>query len=277
MKRALVLVALACGCSAQGSGTGGRSLFFDVALAPPSYMNEGGRFTTFNGWEVELDEAVIAVGPLYLWEQGNYAGLARDDDEPMDDLVGWVGELVVPTAHAHPGDVHFAGGELRGEFLEQVAFDLLRGEAGRVGRARGVSGDARAVSVILDPPTAATRGDADALFGHHAWVVGTAWRGREVVRFEGGLSIPAEGIQRQVDGVPIDVELDDGGTLVLGVEPRAWFADAHFEQLVVDNAAGDRKVIDADSQVAAAWYIGARTAAAFSARWTTDETFGDYE
>jgi hypothetical protein len=277
----LVVLAFAClasaGC-ADGSGTGGRSVFFDVAVQPPEYMSDGGSFTNERGWEVELDEAVIALGPVYVWEQPGYAGLARDHELDLSvDPVAWLGELVVPTAHAHPGDTHFDGGTLRGEYLDQVAFDLLGGEAAVLGTARGIAGDIGSLTIVLDPPNAATRGQVDDLRGFHAWVSGRARRGREIVEFEGGLAIPPEGIQRQVDGVPIDGELDDDGTLVLGVSPHAWFGDADFATLDTPNETGDRMVIEPTSQVANAWFIGARTTDAFSCRWTTDERFEDWE
>ena len=180
----LAALALACvACTAEGSGTGGRSVFFDVAVQPPEYMIDGGRFTTDSGWTVALDEAVIALGPVYVWEEGAISGLARDDDE-IDfaaDPLAWLGGLVVPTAHAHPGDVFFDGGTLRGEYLEQVAFDLLGSEAAVLGTARGIAGDVGSITVVLDPPTEATLGDAAALHGFHAWASGRASRGRVVV------------------------------------------------------------------------------------------------
>lgn len=281
-KQLLIALTLACvACTAEGSGTGGRSVFFDVAVQPPSYMIDGGRFATDGGWTVELDEAVIALGPVYVWEEGGIAGLARDEDDDELDLSGdplaWLGELVVPTAHAHPGDVFFDGGTLRGEYLDQVAFDLLGGQAAVLGPARGIAGDVGSITIVLDPPTEATLGDADALHGFHAWASGRAWRGRELVEFEGGLEIPADGLQRQVDGVRVQGELDDDGTLVLGVSPRAWFAQADFGTLDTPNEAGDRMLVTSGSQVANAWFIGARTSDAFTCRWTTDERFADWE
>jgi hypothetical protein len=277
MRRIAIAMLGVLGCNGE-RGTAGHSVQFDVAIEAAPSRSGDADFVTAAGWHVELDEAIVAVGPFYLWEQGSYAA-ASLDDEPVDGFVALLdtlGELVVPTAHAHPGDVHFAGGELRGEFLGQIAFDVLRGAPARVGHARGIAGEVRSLSVILDPPGATTAGDAGLLQGYHAYVVGTATRGRHVVPFEGGLAIPAEGTQREVDGIPLETELDEGGTLVVGVQPRAWFADAHFDQLDTPNAEGDRRLITAESQVAAAWYIGARTTAAFYARWTTDETFEDY-
>jgi hypothetical protein len=248
----LVLAFAAGACSLDGSGTGGRSVFFDVAIQPSQEMVEGGTFTTDLGWHVALDEAVIAIGPVYVWEEPGWTGLARADGELdlTEDPLAWLGELVVPTAHAHPGDVHFEGGELKGEYLDQVAFDLLGGEAVVLGTARGIAGEIGSLTVVLDPPGPTTLGPVESLHGFHAWVSGRAQRGREVVEFEGGLAIPAEGVQRQVDGVPIDGELDDDGTLVLGLDPSAWFAQADFGQLDATNEAGDRMAITAGSQVA---------------------------
>jgi hypothetical protein len=265
------LAMLPCAC-ADGSGTGGRSVIFDVAIEPPSSAAEPGGFPTETGWQVELDEAFVVVGPLYLYEDAPRLS-ARADEEL--DLLSSLGELLVPTAHAHPGDVFFDGGLLRGEFIGQVVFDLLADQTLSIGPARGVAGPARSVTVVLDPPGGTILGDVESLRGHQAWVRGVARRGDETVEFEGGLDLGAELIQRQVDGVPIDIELDDDGTLVIGVRADAWFSEADFSTLD-DVADSGRLSITPDSQVAVAWTLGLRSTRGFFARWTDDEDFEPY-
>jgi hypothetical protein len=273
VRPATVLVLLlggAAACTPEGSGTGGRSVLFELAVEPPTYMVEGGAFTTQSGWDVELDEAVIALGPVYLWENPSVSGLDRSAPDGGFDLVGWASDMVIPTAWAHPGDQWFAGGELRGEFLEQYALDLLDGRTLSLGPARGIAGEVRSLTVILDPPTASTGGDPLSLRGFHAYVAGFARRDGIEIAFEGGLEIPAEGTQRQVDGLPVQFDVDDGGTLVIGVHPRTWFDQAHFDTLDVRGPDG-RWMITPESQVAASWFIGARSAQGYFARWTTTE------
>jgi hypothetical protein len=265
MSRRVAIFALAlAGCGELGSGTGGRAITFEMAVEPAHDMATDATFITATGWTVELHEAVVAIGPVYLFE-----------NEPWFASAGGWRDLVVPTAWAHPGDAQFKGGEVRGEYLEQVAFDLTTGHAVALGEARGIAGEVGSATVILDPPRATTFGNpasVEALRGYHAYVVGTATRGRQTVEFEGGLAIGnAEAIERKVEGVAVDSVLDDGGTLVLGVQPRVWFDQARFETLGETTADG-RKWIGEDGQVGHAWYVGARSTAAFYTRWTEHET-----
>jgi hypothetical protein len=233
------------------SGTGGRPITFDFALAVEAPEGAApGVFQTATGWEVTLEEACLAVGPVYLWAQT--AHLARR------------GFSFVRRAHAHIGDRHFSGGEVRGEWLDQVALDLTAAGPRRLGRVNGLLGPAQSFSVLLDPPRGALRNDA-CLRGFHAYVVGTARRGDAVVPFEGGLAIDNVGDARRVDGIPLSGALTEDAEFVLTVNPRAWFDEARFDSLDVRNDR-DRFVITADSQVRGAWFIGARSARGWAGR-----------
>ncbi len=255
---------LAVACMPEESGTGGRTVYFDLAVESPSYMARR-TFVTELGWEVELQEAFIVVGPFYLWEAPSLAsrsGHTRKDR----DLLGWVGDLLVPTAWAHPGDRTFDGKAIRGELLGQYVYDLTTGEPAALGLARGIEGEVGSMTVVLDPPGAAAEGDVAALHGHHAWVKGIARRDGEDIAFEGGLDIPAEGTQREVEGLPLDLTLEDDGMLVVGLHPKVWFDQAQFDTLQAPSDGGPR-IITPDSQVGVAWFLGARSPAAFYAEW----------
>lgn len=257
----LARLALALGLTACAeSGTGGEAIEFELALAPSANAAE---FTTSTGWSVRLEEARIALGPVYLWE--NPPPVASRPGPPRHRLAA-VADWLIPRAHAHAGSAHFSGGEVLGEWLEQVGFDALAGQE-PLGRVAGTAGTARSFSVWLEEPRAAEAREATR--GHHAWIAGTATRGDEVVPFEGGLELPEADSARRVEGIATALPLEAGRTVVVTVHVERWLAEAHFDRLASGPGAvrgeGGRWQIVADSQVATAWYLGARSAAAFSA------------
>jgi hypothetical protein len=255
----IALLAALSGCDLP-SGTGGRAVEIEVRLRSlPQGDRPLGAFVTRSGWEVHLSEAFVALGPIYLYEQAPHlAGARRPGGSRLWDLL-------VRDAHAHAGDQHFSGGEVKGEWLGQIAFDALAEGGAVLGRAPGTAGPARSLSVSLDPPRASILGPSDALRGHHAYVAGEAAKDGLVVPFEGGLLIEDEGTKRSVDGVALDAALDDGVVVTLELHLEAWFDEAHFDRLA-EAPPGGRRLITPDSQVRTAWFIGARSAAAFSTR-----------
>lgn len=244
------------GCS-QDSGTGGQAIELEMQLV--SSVAEGqrpGTFVTRTGYDVTLSEARIAAGPIYLYE----------NPPPVASRPRGVGRAVwdwlVPSAQAHPGDQHFAGGTVLSEYLGQVVFDALSAEPLRLGKVPGVASRARSFSVWLEPPRTA---DArEALRGHHVHVVGEATRGDERYEFEGGLDIGAEGTLRRVEGLEMDAALRDGAQVTVELHLSRWFRDADFSTLE-ERAPSGRLLIGADSQVRTAWFIGARSFDSFSA------------
>jgi hypothetical protein len=263
---ALVLLAfgsLGCAGCDLPSGTGGRAIEFEMRLRarwkPELPL---GSFETSTGWKVDLGEAMVAIGPVYVHE--NAPPLAGIDAPRGEGLSGLLWDVLVPDAHAHAGDQHFDGGEVKGEWLGQVAFDVLHPGGEHIGPVPGTEGRARSLSIRLDPPRASIGGDGGALRGHHAYVVGVAEKDGLVVPFEGGLDIEDEGMMRSVEGIPLDVSLRDGAVVGIVIHPSAWFDGAHFDRLTEKNAAG-RFVITPESQVRTAWFLGARGFSAFSA------------
>ncbi|MDC3958795.1 hypothetical protein KEG38_33375 [Polyangium jinanense] len=245
------------------SGTGGRAIEFEMQLGAASKPGLPiGSFETSTGWKVELGEALVAIGPVYVHENPPpLAGLVAPRGK---SLSGMLWDVVVPDAHAHAGDQHFDGGEVKGEWLDQRAFDVLDPGGVRIGPVPGTEGRARSLSIRLDPPRASIGGDGAALHGHHAYVIGVAEKDGLVIPFEGGLDIEEEGTKRSVDGIPVDVSLGDGTIVGIVIHPSAWFDGAHFDRLTEKNAAG-RFVITPESQVRTAWFLGARSFSAFSA------------
>lgn len=238
-----------CACDAN---TGGRPIQFSLGVAgeAPVGTTTPGRFVTSTGWEISLEEACIAVGPVYFFAGAGH--LAR--------LHRWL----VPQAHAHPGDNHFAGGEVRGEWLGQVALDALRATPLPLGMQNGLEGDVRSFSLWLEPPKGALAQDP-CLRGHHAYARGVAHKDATVVPFVGALDLDDVGTNRRVEGLPFAANLTNEAAVVLGARPASWFDLADFGTLDTRDAEG-RFVITPTTQVRRAWFIGARGSGSFSAR-----------
>jgi hypothetical protein len=259
-KAGLLALAAAClpACSAE-SGTGGEAIRFEMRMtSAPQEGERVGTFTTNTGFRVTLSEAYVALGPIYLYENSPPVAAAV----PHRSLLGRAWDLLVPSVHAHPGDQHFAGGTVKGEFIGQIAFDALSAEPLSLGAVDGIAGVARSFSVELNPPIAA---GAVALLGtHQAYVVGTAEKDGASYEFEGGLAIENMGTLRKVEGIPMAADLREGSRLTVELYLSSWLIDADFSRL--DESANDgRLLITPASQVRTAWFIGARSFSAFSA------------
>jgi hypothetical protein len=240
-----------CGCA--GSGTGGAAIQFEMAAAAvPDAGEDLGTFTTRAGYRVQLSEARVALGPIYFYE----------NPPPVAGSWGRLWDLLVPSANAHPGDLHFAGGAVKGEFLGQVVLDALARDRLELGVVAGVAGPVRSFSVLLEPPRSAEA--RDLLYDHHAYVVGTAEKDGASFEFEGGLDIPNEGTLRRVEGIGLEGELEQSTRVTLQLHLSRWFADADFAKLSTLAPSG-RYVIDERSQARGAWFIGARSFDTFSA------------
>jgi hypothetical protein len=251
------------------AGTGGRRISFELAVESAPAERAPIRFQTQTGWNVTLDQACVVVGPIYLYENAGALAARPTRSLPRrlyDALVpSGLYDALVPSAHAHAGDDHFFGGEVRGEWVGQVALDLAQTPAAPLGRLEGIAGVARSVSVGLHPPREAAIGAVPCLRGHQAYVVGAAEKDGVVVPFEGGLDIEDDGQKRTVNGVPAEVELDDDLALALVVDPRAWFQQASFDGLEEVTPEG-RHLLTPDSTAYIAWDMGARGPAAFAVR-----------
>ena len=266
----LVVGGIMSGAGACGpmSGTGGRAVDFELAFEVGASIEAP--FTSSAGWEIQLDEADIALGPVWLYENAP----AQSRSEGPDS--GWLGglhELLIPTAWAHAGDDFFDGGRLLGEFLEQRAVSLRDGDGGEAGAARGVAGNVRSVSLVLDPPSSVTTGDAEALGDAQMWVSGRAQReleggGLEVVDFYGHLRLDEDA--RELRGIPANFDLDDDGRLVLRVDARRWLDEAQFDRLETPDAEG-RYEIGPNTQPAVAWTLAARNANSYAIAWAPAE------
>jgi len=241
------LVALGCGDAAV---TEGREVAFTLAAeSMPVGDGAPGRFTTRTGWTVTLEEAAVAIGPVYLLtESPPSARRARD----------WV----LPRAWAHSGFDDFQGGEVRGEYLGRFVIDAVRPGLQPIATTRGIAGRVRSANLELQPPAA----EVPSLHGHQAWIRGVAVRGDETVPFEGGLDLPAAGSARKVVGIPAAVDLDDGVTTVIELHPERWLAEADFSALPEPAGDEERRAIAPGTQPYDAWFLGVRAFGTFTLR-----------
>jgi hypothetical protein len=251
-----VIAFAACLClGGCESGTEGRAVRFDLAIGSVAEEGEPGPgvFETETGWRIVLDEARVALGPVYLYAAS-------------DSLAERLAQIFVllPVARAHGGTDPYAGRVVRGELLDSFVLDALDPERRVWTGLPGSAGGVESLRVDLPGPEAESAGS---LRGYHAWVRGTATRGDERVPFAGGLTIPSDGLSEQVEGIALDGLLDDGATVTLAVRPHAWFDGAHFERLPPPGGDGVRPIV-ADSQVRNAWYLGARSLAGYVATIT---------
>jgi len=212
------------------------------------------RFTTSTGWDVTLERAFVAMGPVYVYA-------------PAGDLTAALQVLLLPRALAHGGFDPLNGRRVRAELLDQVALDLLSDDGQTFDGIEAEAGVVDAVSLALEPPNPE---NSERLSAHHFWARGTATQGTMTIPFEGGLDIPDDGLARRIEGVPIEGTLDEGGSIEVGVVVSSWFDDAHFERLAEPSQEG-RFLVTPQSQVHAAWFLNVRSVRSYMARWSPRE------
>lgn len=200
--------------------TGGRLVTFQAqASADPTVVTGGPlEFTTPRGFVVTLSRAHVTVGAVYLNQQNpqNYAleqSCIQEGIYSGEVLGGLTIDALSPVPQAFP-----VGGN---------GTDALT----RAGELWLTGGDLLAESdktILLD-------------------VAGVAMRGAEAFPFEGQITIsdnrrqpprnpalPGSNPlcrQRIVSPIPFEIRLEEGGTLWLQVDARAWFAAVDFAEL----------------------------------------------
>ncbi len=240
--RIAVLFALALpflptpGC---GAGTGAPIVDASFAIGGSDAARS---FATSAGWQVELTEARIVLGPIYA--------LAPRDEVPMA-LRLW------PTsvARAHGGFDALDGRIVRMEVLDQFLVDALAPEP-QIIATLAEEGRATELSVGILPPVDR---HVEATRGFDVWVEGTARQGETEVPFSGGLDLGDDPMARRVQNIDLDASLAEGGTLQLLVDARVWLDGVDFDRVDGEFAL--------DGQAHAALRVGARRPTAFSATY----------
>ncbi|MBA3547194.1 MAG: hypothetical protein H0T76_11970 [Nannocystis sp.] len=187
----MMLPAGACGT------TGAEPFTYPIAVA-----GAGASFP-IGDWQVTLDRADLALGPLYL----------------------------CATAAASPELCEVA----LGEFAEVAVIDLLAAEPQPIGEVLALAGDVR--SAMLDYGiswfTTQARATAGSELGHSAHLSGTAVRGADILDFDAVIDVlpPLRGSPALV-GVRARVDdPDQGSRLLLRINPGAWLLGLDFDAL----------------------------------------------
>lgn len=219
--RTLILLGLLCtaawGCASEEA----------VRVTVPVEVDGGGLGPTQTdlGYTVRITRLRLAFRDLQFTIKGEmHASLGRR-----------LGDLLVPSAHAHPG--HYAGGEITGELPGAFLLDLPARDRAPLGSATMIAGSYQGMNLRFRAAGAADGLPAgDPLLGHTAHVEGVAEKGGRSVPFEAVLDVD-EGAQ--VVGAPCDVHVGEGRAAlalrVLTTDPfkgQSLFSGVDFEALL---------------------------------------------
>ena len=242
----LALFSFAASAACVGSTGGGVVTFDAVAHGPKGASLTGGYdFHTQSGWDVNLTRARMQIGAVYL-NRSVPLSSARETSCVLPGI--YVGELTdgVVVDVLNPAGTKFP---VRGEGTKDhaVTAEIWLG-----------SGDINATSddtVLLD-------------------IAGTAVKGAAHIPFEGTITIgknraiPPENValpggsplceQRIISPIPISLDLSDGGTLDLSIEPRPWFDGVDFAKLTEQSPGHFQFGDDSASQPDINLYMGFR-------------------
>lgn len=216
------LAALGCG----SNDTSGKRLTHAVRFetAPEALVP----FVTPLGWEVSLEQALMATGPLYLFS--GPPAFARAGRQPNPRGAPWHARFWIKHAFAHPG--HDVRGEARGQLLDPFSVDLLAGPT-MYPALEGVTGAVASAAFSFSAPTAGPA--APALGGATVAVRGRARRGERQVVFSVAVplaEIEARAAQALVQGCTFDAtQVQDPGTVVVTIRPQAWFTLVDFSDV----------------------------------------------
>lgn len=248
-----------CLLAACGGETAGQRVLLHWNIGSAEQAERNTAFTTDTGWDVTLEEAHVAVGPIYA--------LAPAPTQ-LDAVASVARELVLPVAHAHDGYDAATGRRVRAELLEVITFDALDPEVRDLGAFEADAGEVATLKIEIARLTNAL---PESLHGRQAYVRGHAQRDDRDIPFEGRLvELRADDDTARRVETDSDFLLEAGGTLDVSVDARAWLRLAEFDQLT---ASGDDDVahITEDSQVGRAWKVGVREPSAFSVTWQAAE------
>jgi hypothetical protein len=238
--RHLISALACCALVTACIGTTGSSLVTFRAFAtgptdlPPGAPTKGLTFTNGLHWTITLTRAKVHIGALYL-------------------------NRSVPVS----------GGQERQCFLPGIyVAQVLQGA------------DFDALSSALQPFPGTGSGTADPAITGEVWltggrvdattdttviadVAGTATRGSESMRFEGTITIGANRANQQTDParpgarplcgerivtpIPVSITPSEGGSLIVHVDPRGWFANAELGDLPRVSPTSDLRRFSDDS------------------------------
>jgi len=241
----LALGAAAAACSG-GATTGGKRVELATRVRADALS-----FTNAFGWTVELDVALLSVGPLRYLEGAPVASRVRP--------------FRIREAHAHPG--HYVEGGTLGEMLAPRTVDLTAGVT-ELTRAPGVTGEALSARFTFQHPPAGEL--AKELAPEVVLLEGTATSGSDRLRFRlsAGLAdvLDADGNPFVTGCTLEDGSIDGDGSVLLTVLPSLWLDQVDFSGLESSGEAATE--LPAGSLPHKAFARGLKKAGAYSFRYS---------
>lgn len=213
-------LAACVGTDEDGDSTTGKR----VTLATRAELRSGPSFTNALGWSFTLTKVQISSGALYYFDGEPLEPVARAPARPP------VGSLLLGVAHAHPG--HYKEGNAKGEMLEAASYDLVAGAA-TLGTGEGVSGLFRSARFTYQSPAAGAL--ASEMGAAVVIVEGSATKDGVTRAFRlVGLAddvLDAEG-EPVLDGCVFEeIDVEDDGTVTVGIDPSVWLDQADLSGL----------------------------------------------
>ena len=153
------------------------------------------------GYEVELMELRISVEDFEF----TIAGEVHETS-----LMGWAGELLIPSAWGHPG--HYQGGDVTGELMGHFDLDWIAEDGRNLGDATLIVGTYSAANFTFARADASKLEMDDPFGGHTALLAGVARRDGDSIAFRFVIDSPED---RSLVGAPFEVELVETDTAPL--------------------------------------------------------------
>jgi hypothetical protein len=238
-------------CACNGS-TGGALVTFHAAAAGPADAVAGQPlvFTNAQGYEVRLERATLHIGAIYLNRSVPLSGAQAQSCILPGIYAGQVTsaldvDVLSPDPQPFPTD-----GEGTGD-------PALTGEVWLFGSDVTATDDS---TVLVRVAGTASKAGASLPFTG-AFTIG---QNRAIPVADPALPGASPLCkQRIVTPIPVDITLRQGGTLLVRIDPRAWFATVDFAELPADpDDPSRRKFLDrSEGQPDLAFYSGLRAAA----------------
>jgi len=244
-----VVVSLLAACGGAES-TAGKRVNLGTRVEAESLS-----FANAYGWNVQIERALLAIGPLRYFEG---AVVARRGSPRLDAVQRW---FAVRAAHAHPG--HYEEGGAVGEMLVPASVDLALGPRD-LASGEGITGTALSARFSFQSPPE----------GEHAADLGTQVVIVEGVATQAAQSRPfraSAGVGDVLEGgVPVVVgcELVNGavqsdGVVTLDVRLSVWLDQVDFA-LVPASGDGSKVELDRDENPHKAFVRGLKKAAGYA-------------
>jgi hypothetical protein len=243
-----LLISLLAACGDGADSTAGKRLTLGSRVQAESLA-----FTNAYGWNVQVERALLSIGPLRYLE----GAVVVRRDAPRS-LQRW---FHVRTAHAHPG--HYEEGGTVGEMLVPASVDLALGPTD-LAPGPAISGTALSARFSFQSPPE----------GEHAADLGTQVVIVEGVATQGSESRPfraSAGVEDVLEGglpAVVGCELANGavqsdGVVTLDVRLSVWLDQVDFA-LVPASTDGSKVELSRDDNPHKAFVRGLKKAAAYA-------------